>query len=149
MKRRFGHCICRKYIWFDVRMEGLGRDKQTVFARLHKIRQFSTCWNYQLEDTLHNLDCNLYTFLAGIYLLSSEVRWNIINSASWEWQAETMSTSVQINNPISRSEVIVTFSLLFFFSVPVFWNAVQSRVICALCQRKTNRHRPCVLWAWF
>ena len=54
-------------------VEGLGEDKQAVFARLQKIKQFITCWNYQLEDTLRSLDYNVYTLLAGLYLLSSEV----------------------------------------------------------------------------
>lgn len=71
-------------------VEGLGKDKQAVFAKLPKIKQFITCWNYQLEDTLHNLNYNLYTLLAGLYLLSNEMHWNIINNVSWTPQAETV-----------------------------------------------------------
>lgn len=67
-----------------------------MFAKLYKIKQFITCWNYQLQDTLHNLDYNLYMLLAGLYLLSSEAHWNIINNVSWKWQAETMCIFVQI-----------------------------------------------------
>lgn len=66
-------------------VEGLGKDKQAFFAKLHKIKQFITCWNYQLQDTLHNLDYYLYMLLAKLYLLSSEVYWNIINNVSWKW----------------------------------------------------------------
>lgn len=116
-------------------VEGLSKDKQAVFAKLHKIKQFITCWNYQLEDTLHNLGYNLYTLLAGLYLLSSEVHWNIISSASWKWQAETMCIFVQINNPTSRSEVIVIFSLLIF-SQFLYSETLCSKKLSVLCARE-------------
>lgn len=73
MKRRCSHHICGRYVLFDVHVEGLGKDKQAIFAKLHKIKQFITCWNYQLEDTLHNLDYNLSMLSSGLNLLSSEV----------------------------------------------------------------------------